>query len=130
MISFDRKVFRIIKRFTKDLNEPLRFYNGYLGDFEPFSGKSHHSVRVKLKPELIDGSVERLISDGYLRYDTRYDGGYTFCITDKLLLSRQFWLDSFSQKFWSGFWAGFSSAIATAIVTAAISNLLGLWSIL
>lgn len=130
MIPFDRKVFKIIKKFTKDLNEPLRFYNGRLGDFEPMSGRNTHSIPIKLDPNLIDGSVKRLIEEGYLRIDLKWDGGYTFCITDKMLLSRQFLWDNFSQKFWGGFWAGFASAIASAIVAAIISHIAGLWSLL
>lgn len=116
MISFDRKVLKTIRKFTKNMNEPLCFYDNGLGVFDVSSGKGGRFIHCNIDSILANEAVDRLVCEGYLKYAAKFGGGKTFYITSKTVLFRQFWLDNLFQRFWVGFLSG--------ILTTVVSELL------
>lgn len=82
------------------------------------------SVPVKLESYDVDLSIERLINGSWLKYSTKFMGGYTFSITARFKLRKEYWWDNFSHRFVYGFLSGIVSGVIISVVVKVASAFL------
>lgn len=82
------------------------------------------SVPVNLEPFDVNLAIERLINDDWLKYSTKYMGGYTFSITARFKLRKEYWWDNFSHRFVYGFLSGIVSGVIISVVVKVASAFL------
>ena len=121
MISIDKRVAKAALKLTKNYSDILieSSDSKYLllcdGSLNPI-----RQVELKVKPQDVTPSIKRLMDSGYFKIHRRYQYGFSFHVTDRLVLRRAFWLDSFTHKFVGGFLAG----LITGVLATAFGGLL------
>lgn len=108
MISVDRKMIRRILKLTHSMKD----YIWYEEDAKrlvltgPSTTEKLKTIDLNIDPSFVRGSLSRLAKLKMISFHP-VDASY-FRITDRMILRRAFWFDSFSKKFWGGFITGFA----------------------
>ena len=80
-------------------------------------------VTLSVSKDDAEESVKRLIDSGLLRIETKWMGGYSFCMTSLLKHRHAFWWDSFSKKYIAGFISGVATTVAAGVIAHFITDL-------
>ena len=126
MIRLDRKVCRAALKLSKKSYDAILQYDSVSGELQ--SVREDHSViasiKLKIDPDDVELSIERLIEKGFFEVYLRHFGGLSFSITPLLKHRSAFMLDAFSKRFWGGFITGVLTATAANLLTGYVQELI------
>ena len=119
MIRSDRRIVAAVLKLTNNYHDELM----YCSDTRKLCiVQNFHdiikSVPIKGDADDVSESLKRLSGIGWLRVESKWLGGYTFCMTSLMKHRRAFWLDSFTKRFWGGFIAGVLTAAAANLISS------------
>ena len=125
MIKNDRVIISAVLKLTDNYHDELTL--GY----NPSSLlliKNIHDVQkaipLRISEEDAEESVNRLIKEGFLRTATKWNGGFSFCMTSRLKYRHAFWWDSFTKRYIAGFISGVAVTVVADLIVHFIKSLI------